>query len=257
MGDFKQPDICWRDNTAGHKQSRRFLERIDDNFLLQVIEEPMGRCAMLDLVLTNKEGLVRNVKVKGSLGCSDHEMVEFKILRAARRVSSKLCVVGFRRAYFGLLRDLLGKIPWNKALEGRGAQESWSVFKDHLLQAQKQCLPNKTKSGRNSRRPTWMNKELLAKLKQKNEAYRGWKQGQAFWEKYREIILVAREQVRKAKALTELNLAREVKGNKKAFYRYVFWFRLRQQTKHHAAAPPPTAVRRKMEKKKTGRNWWV
>ena len=38
---------------------------------------------MLDLVLTNKEGLVSSMKLKGSLGCSDHEMVEFKILRAA------------------------------------------------------------------------------------------------------------------------------------------------------------------------------
>jgi len=66
-----------------------------------------------------------------------------------------------------------------------------------------------------------MKKELLAKLKQKNEAYRVWKQGQVAWEEYREIVRVAREQVRKAKALTELNLARNVKGNKKAFYRYV------------------------------------
>jgi len=30
---------------------------VDDSFLLQVIEEPTGRGAMLDLVLTNKEGL--------------------------------------------------------------------------------------------------------------------------------------------------------------------------------------------------------
>jgi len=153
---------------------------------------------------------------KGSLGCSDHEMVEFKILGAARRVRSKL-----RRTEFGLLRDLLGRIPWEKALGGRGAQESWSVFKDHLLQAQERCIPTKRKSGRNARRPTWVNKELLAKLKQKKEAYRGWKQGQITWEEHREIVRVAREQVRKAKALTELNLARDVKGNKKACYRYV------------------------------------
>jgi len=79
---------------------------------------------MLDLVLTNKEGLVGNVKVKGSLGCSDQKMVEFKILRAARRVWSKLATLDFRRADSGLLRDLLRRIPWNKALEGRGAQES-------------------------------------------------------------------------------------------------------------------------------------
>jgi len=56
-----------------------------------------------------------------------------------------------------------------------------------------------------------MNKELLAKLRQKKEK----KQGQVAWEEYREIVRVAREQVRKAKALTELNLARDVKGNKK------------------------------------------
>ncbi|GAB0209624.1 hypothetical protein GRJ2_003428100 [Grus japonensis] len=84
MGDFNHPDICWRDNAAGNNQSRKFLECVDDNFLLQVIEEPTRRGAMLDLVLTNKEGLVGDVKLKGSLGCSDHEMVECRILRAVK-----------------------------------------------------------------------------------------------------------------------------------------------------------------------------
>jgi len=44
----------------------------------------MRRGATLAFVLTNKEGLVGNVKLKGSLGCSDHQMVEFKFLRAVR-----------------------------------------------------------------------------------------------------------------------------------------------------------------------------
>ncbi|GAB0190393.1 triadin [Grus japonensis] len=69
---------------------------------------------MLDLLLTNKEGLVGNVKLKGSLGCSDHEMVEFKILRAARKVHSKLTTLNFRRADSGLFRDLLGQIVPDK-----------------------------------------------------------------------------------------------------------------------------------------------
>ena len=80
---------------------------------------------MVDLVLTIKEGLMGNVKLQGSLGCSDHEVVEFKILRAARRVQSKLTTLHFKRADFGLFRDLLGRVPWDKALEGRAAQESW------------------------------------------------------------------------------------------------------------------------------------
>ncbi|GAB0190982.1 hypothetical protein GRJ2_001563500 [Grus japonensis] len=120
MRDIDHPNICWKDMpTAGHKQSRRFLEHIGDNFLLQVIEEPTRRGAMLDLVLTNKEGLVGNVKLKGSLGCSDHEMVEFKILKPVRRVHSKLITLGFRKADFGLFRDLLGREyhgtkPWRE-----------------------------------------------------------------------------------------------------------------------------------------------
>ncbi|GAB0208089.1 hypothetical protein GRJ2_003274600 [Grus japonensis] len=91
---------------------------------------------MLDLILTSKEGLVGDVKLKGSLGYSDHEMVEFRILRAARKALSKLTTLEFRRADFGLFRDLLGRLPRDKALEGRGAQDSWLVFKGQLLQAQ-------------------------------------------------------------------------------------------------------------------------
>ncbi|GAB0203625.1 hypothetical protein GRJ2_002828100 [Grus japonensis] len=157
----------------------------------------MTRGAMMDLVLTNKEGLVGDVKLKGSLGCSDHEMVEFKILRAARRAHSKLTTLDFKRADFGLFRNLLGRLPWDTALEGRGAQDSWLVFKGHLLQAQEQCMPTKRKSGKNARRRAWMSKEVLGKLKHNKEAYRGWKQGQVALEEYVEIVRAARDQGKK------------------------------------------------------------
>jgi len=152
MGDFSHPNICWRDNTAGCKQCRRLLDCVVDNFCLQVIEEPTRRGAMLDLLLTHKEELVENVKLKGSLGCSVHEMVEFKILRAASRMHNKLTTWDFRRATFGLFVDLLSRAPWDKALEGRGAQASWSIFKDHFLQAQERFIPANRESGKKARR---------------------------------------------------------------------------------------------------------
>ncbi|GAB0179998.1 mitochondrial enolase superfamily member 1 [Grus japonensis] len=93
---------------------------------------------MLDLVVTNKEGLVGNVKLKSSLGCSDHEVVEFKILRAVRRAHSKLATLDFRRADSGLFRDLLGRVPWDKALKGRGPEESYQ----HGFTKGKSCLKN-------------------------------------------------------------------------------------------------------------------
>jgi len=68
------------------------------------------------------------VKAGGSLGCSDHEMVEFRILYGGSRAISRITALDFRRANFGLFKDLLGGIPWVRALEGRGIQESWFLL---------------------------------------------------------------------------------------------------------------------------------
>jgi len=122
MGDFSHPDISWEDHTARQAQRRRFLQSIDDNFLMQVVEEPTRKGALLDLVLTNKEGLVEDVKVGGRLGCSDHEMVESRILRGGSRAISRIKTLDLRRAKFGLFKELLGGIPWARALEGRGTK---------------------------------------------------------------------------------------------------------------------------------------
>ena len=40
MGDFNHPDICWDSGMVGGRQSRRFLESVEDNFLVQVIDGP-------------------------------------------------------------------------------------------------------------------------------------------------------------------------------------------------------------------------
>ena len=124
MGDFNYPDICRRNNTAGHKQAKRFLECISDNFLTQVIEEPARRGSLLDLVLTNKAGLVRDVEAVGSLGNSNHRMMEFRILQGRSKAKSRITTLGFRSADSGLFRALLGRNPWDAALERRGVQKS-------------------------------------------------------------------------------------------------------------------------------------
>ncbi|GAB0202828.1 mitochondrial enolase superfamily member 1 [Grus japonensis] len=119
MGNFNHPDICWKGNTARHAQSRRFLQSIDDNFLTHLVEEPKRREVVLDLILTNKEGLVGDVKVGGSLGCRDHEMVEFRILCGRSRAISRIATLDFRRANFGLFKDLLERIPWDGPRESQ------------------------------------------------------------------------------------------------------------------------------------------
>ena len=60
-GDFNFPTICWK--AVQKEQSRRFLECMEDNFLLQLVRDPTRGGALLDLLFTNREELVGDVDV--------------------------------------------------------------------------------------------------------------------------------------------------------------------------------------------------
>lgn len=51
------------------------------------------------------------VKVAVSCGWSNHEMVEYRIMRGGKKAKSRITTHSFRREDLGLFRDLLGKIP--------------------------------------------------------------------------------------------------------------------------------------------------
>ncbi|PKU46012.1 serine threonine-protein phosphatase 2b catalytic subunit alpha isoform [Limosa lapponica baueri] len=49
--------------------------KINNSFLTQVVRKPRSRGALLDLTLTNKEELVRDLKIRDKLGYRDLEIV--------------------------------------------------------------------------------------------------------------------------------------------------------------------------------------
>ena len=80
---------------------------MQDSFLTQLVREPTRGGALLDLLFTNTEGLVGDVKVGDCLGQSDHEIVEFSILGDVRRVTSKTAILNF-----DLFWTLVAGVPW-------------------------------------------------------------------------------------------------------------------------------------------------
>ncbi|GAB0178742.1 mitochondrial enolase superfamily member 1 [Grus japonensis] len=64
-----------------------------------------------------------------------------------------------------------------------------------------------------------MSKELLEKLKGKKEVYQMWKKKLATWEEYRDVVRHCKDATRKAHL--ELKLVRDVKDNKKGFFKYI------------------------------------
>ncbi|KFO74885.1 hypothetical protein N303_15516, partial [Cuculus canorus] len=130
--------------------------------------------------------------------------------------------LNFRKADFQLFKDLLGRTPWDMVLRDKGAEQSWQIFKYAFHKATTLCsVPKCRKSGREGKRSEWLSRDPLVKLKNKRELHRQCKQGEGTWAEYRDAAQLCKDGVRKAKGQLELNLAREVKTNKKGFYRYV------------------------------------
>ncbi|KAK4826044.1 hypothetical protein QYF61_003943 [Mycteria americana] len=214
----------WSAAMDGYKlfrRDRRFLECVADNFLTQLVSEPTREGAPLDLLFTNREGLVSHVMVGGRLGQSDHEMIEFLIHGEVARGVSKTATLGFQRADFGLFRRLVERVPWEAALKGKGVQEGWTFFQEEVLKAQERAVPRCRKTSRRGRRPAWLTRELWLELRKKRRVYDLWKKGQATQEDYKGVARLCREKIRRAKAELELNLAAAVKDNKKHFFKYI------------------------------------
>jgi len=161
----------------------------------------------MDLLVTNARKLIGGIKSGGSVDCSGPALVEFAVLTDMGQVKSKVRTLNFRKAKFQLFRELVSRIPWER----------------------NRCK----KSGQEGKRPAWLSRDLLVKLKGKKEMHRHWKQGQITWEEYRDIAQLYRDGVRKAKGQLELNLARDAKNNK-GFYGYV-----RQKRKVKESVRPP------------------
>jgi len=170
-------------------------------------------------MVTNKTELISDVKIAGSLGCSDHALVELAVLRDMGQVKSKVKTLSFRKANVQLFKELGNKTPWETALRDKEVEQSWQIFKGTFHRAQELSTPRSKKSGKEGKTPAWLGQDLLIKLKGKKEVYWQWKQGQVSWEEYRDIAQFCKDGDRKAKEQVELNLARD--ANNKGFYRYV------------------------------------
>jgi len=58
-------------------------------------------------MVTNASELTGDVKTGGSLGCSDHTLVEFVVLRHMRQVKSKVRTQNFRKEKSQLIKELV------------------------------------------------------------------------------------------------------------------------------------------------------
>jgi len=107
-------------------------------------------------MLTNASELIGGIKTGGSLGCSDHALVEFTVLRDMGKARSIVRTLNFIKANFQLFKELVSRTPWEMVLSDRGAEQSWQIFKDAFHKVQELSVPRCKKSGKEGKRPAWL-----------------------------------------------------------------------------------------------------
>ena len=77
------------------------FQYLGDKYVIQALDAPKREGASLSLLITKEKELAKDVVVNGSLGCCDHETVEFNVWRKAEGRPKAL---GCKRMDTGLLR---------------------------------------------------------------------------------------------------------------------------------------------------------
>lgn len=96
--------------------------------------------AVLQLILTNREDLVEQLKVDGNFGESDYKTTEFTNLKKGRNESSRIRTMEFKKADFIKLRELEGRVSWEDILrKKRTAREFAVTERDYIKDIMADC----------------------------------------------------------------------------------------------------------------------
>jgi len=86
----------------------------------------------------------------------------------------------------------------------QGVQESWLLFKHRFIHAQDQCSPRERNLEKEAGDPCGSARSFY-RNSDAREVYGMWREGQATWEEYRNVVKTCRDATRKAKLHLEFN----------------------------------------------------
>ena len=79
MGDFNYPDIDWSTSTGGSATSQRFMDGVQDAFLMQNVLDGTSNGAILDLVISSELEMIDVVSVLDKFSSSDHNLLQWEV----------------------------------------------------------------------------------------------------------------------------------------------------------------------------------
>lgn len=238
MGDFNAPAIDWRTEVALNSSffENELLKTIHELAAHQHVKEftrfrEQCRPSLLDLLITQYESDLHEVKIGAPIGKSDHATIHARFLLSRNKPPQKWIRL-YNRVDGASIISHARALNWT----GLGVESMWATFRYNLEQLELAHVPLKRLKS-NSSRPWYRTKERKWSTK-KRQAWTRYKANpnDRQLRRYKRVRNHANKVCAAAKQKFELGIARRISVNPKCFYSYVqSHTRLRQQVAYKMA----------------------
>ena len=178
-------------------------------------------CKAEDLILTSSEESISNLEYHAGIGLNDHLVLSCNLIVEKNRLKEGTPRFNYNKGNYEAMNEKLMDIDWTTEFQGKTTEEMWKYFSNSLTGQMEKYIP-KSVPKKNKRRKIWMTKEVTAKHRKKQRAWKKYKETGNKWDYVRatneknELTMMTRNLCRDF----EYNLAINIKQNPKAFWRY-------------------------------------
>ena len=227
VGDFNLPEIDWESSFSrapDNHCSHTFIDTVNGCYLYQHVAHPTRyrpgtQPHVLDLVLTNEENMVQNLRYEAPLGYSDHVIIRFDLRYCAVNHAMNTVKLNFKRANFDLMNTLISEVWWERPGDGR-LEDYYGFFKDTMMRIVTECIP--PVMGHPKRKNLYMNSQAMQLRRKKTSLWRTSMQTKEpiDYARFAKCRNTLRSLTRQLRASFEEELTANIKHNPKRFWQY-------------------------------------
>ena len=218
-GDFNHETIDW-ELMESQAEGQEFLDTVEDLFLEQHVTTPTREKNLLDLVLSTNPEQIRDVEVTEKFGSSDHNMVKFNVIMKEESKQWKEKFRDYRNADFDKIREEVKSINWSVIDDQDDMQDAWKKFTELLDKTVEKHVKVKERVRGKPPKPMWWNKKIYKLRRKRLKWWQKSKENKAHKPKYEFYQKRVVEEVKAAKSKLEERLARNIKEDRKGFFKY-------------------------------------
>ncbi len=234
MGDFNYPDIDWDSwNSKGDSTDTieyKFIDNLQDNYAFQHIKKATrwrgdDIPSILDLIITNEEGMVTDLEYSSPLGKSDHCVVNFKFNCYANLKNTSKVKRQYHKGKYEEFNKAIKEKEWNNIIKSTAnINENWNSFLEEIKKMEDIFIPKKKNTNNNKKKNTFpVDQTTREKIRKKNNLARRITRNHdpMLRQEYNKLRNKVKAAVKKLRKKYEKDLSKQAKRNPKVIWSYI------------------------------------